>query len=258
VSVVPDPEEIETLHAEDRPSAASATAHRETEVVTLPQCADGQNPAAPRLEPPELVRGFFEQFGHPSGWLGGLAGLLMSRTSGDDKWVVNLLNIQPTDRVLDIGCGPGVTLQLLAERAAAGFLAGVDPSDVMLRQASRRNRHVLNQGRLELRRATAQHLPFPDGSFNKVGAVHSIYFWQSLEEGLREVRRVLHPAGRAVIAVRMRQLNAGRFDPSRYGLTEEDLDAVAGAAKTLGFREVTIKQQADLDRQTMAAVIAHK
>jgi ubiquinone/menaquinone biosynthesis C-methylase UbiE len=182
----------------------------------------------------------------------------MSRTVGDDRWVVDLLNVQATDRVLDVGCGLGVTLQLLAERADAAFLAGVDPSDVMLRQASRRNRHVLNQGRLELRRATAQYLPFPDGAFNKVAAVHSIYFWQSLDEGLREIRRVLNPAGRAVIAVRMRQVDAGRFDPSRYGLTEEDLHAVAGTAKTLGFREVTIERHADLDRQSMAAVIAHK
>jgi ubiquinone/menaquinone biosynthesis C-methylase UbiE len=111
---------------------------------------------------------------------------------------------------------------------------------------------------LELRRATAQDLPFQDGSFNKVAAVHSIYFWQSLDEGLREVRRVLNPHGRAVIAFRMRQVSAGRFDPSRYGLTDEDLDAVAGSAKTLGFREVTRERQADLDRQSMAAVIAHK
>jgi cyclopropane fatty-acyl-phospholipid synthase-like methyltransferase len=46
----------------------------------------------------------------------------MSRTAADDQWVVDRLDVQPTDRVLDVGCGPGVTLQLLAERAYAGLL----------------------------------------------------------------------------------------------------------------------------------------
>jgi SAM-dependent methyltransferase len=164
------------MHEEDLRDTGVASAPPNTETGAVsPRAADG-NPAAPRLQPSALVRGFFGQFGHPSGWFGGLAGLLMSRTVGDDRWVVDLLNVQPTDRVLDVGCGPGVTLQLLAQRADAGFLAGVDPSDVMLRQASRRNRYVLNQGRLELRRATAQYLPFPDGAFNKVAAVHSYLF----------------------------------------------------------------------------------
>jgi hypothetical protein len=72
--------------------------------------------ASSRLQPPALLRGFFGQFGHPSGWLDGLAGVLMSRTAKDDHWVVDLLDVQSGDRVLDVGWGPGVTLQLLAER----------------------------------------------------------------------------------------------------------------------------------------------
>ena len=218
--------------------------------------AQGGTRAAWRREPPSLLRGLFDQFGQPSGWLGGIAGLLMSRTANDDRWVVDLLDVQPTDRVLDVGCGPGVTLQLLANRASSVLVAGVDPSDVMLRQATRRNRGAIQQGRVELRRAGAGHLPFPDSSFNKACAVHSMYFWPSLEEGLRELQRVLTPGGRAVIAVRMRQASAGRLDPSRYGMTEQDLGTAVALLHTLGFGDVTVNRQADLDRQTMAAIVA--
>jgi ubiquinone/menaquinone biosynthesis C-methylase UbiE len=99
----------------------------------------------------------------------------MSRTANDDRWVVDLLEVQATDRVLDVGCGPGVTLHLLAEQACHGFVAGVDPSDVMLRQASRRNRPAVEQGRVELIRATDAQLPYPDGSFNRVCGAFGLF-----------------------------------------------------------------------------------
>jgi len=244
------------MYAENRGSADLS--RRETEIATAPPGVEVGNPAAPRLEPPSVLRGLFEQFGHPSGRLGALAGLLMSRTANDDRWVVDLLDVQPTDRCLDVGCGPGVTLQLLAERADAGLVAGVDPSDVMLRQASHRNRHALQEGRLELRQATAAQLPFQEGSFNRVCAVHSIYFWPSLAEGLRELQRVLTPSGRTVIAVRMQHANAGRLDPSRYGVTEQDLEAIVKHAEILGFQGASVRRRDALDRQTMAAIVAHK
>jgi hypothetical protein len=92
--------------------------------------------------------------------------------------------------------------------------------------------------------------------FSKVCVLRSIYFWPSLEDGLREVQRVLKPGGRAVIAVRMRQANAGPLDPSRYGLTEADLDAVVSATHALRFGGVSVERRANLDRQSMAAIVA--
>jgi ubiquinone/menaquinone biosynthesis C-methylase UbiE len=211
-----------------------------------------------RPAPPPLLGHLFEQFGRPSGVLGRVAGWLMARTDADDRWVVDLLDVEPTDRVLDVGCGPGVTIRLLAERATAGFVAGVDPSEVMVRQATARNRAAVAQGRVELRRAGVSELPYPDGHFTKACAVHSLYFWPSLEQGLRELRRVLVPDGRLVLAVRMRHPKASRFDPSRYGLTDADIEAIVGTLLSLGFQEVTTRTQPGLDRQTMAAVIGRR
>jgi hypothetical protein len=85
-----------------------------------------------------------------------------------------------------------------------------------------------------------------------------MYFCPSLEEGLRELQRVLTPGGRAVIAVRMRQASAGRFDPSCCGMTEQDLGTAVASLHALGFSDVTANRQADLDRQPMAAIVARK
>ncbi|MGH2371326.1 MAG: class I SAM-dependent methyltransferase, partial [Chloroflexota bacterium] len=106
---------------------------------------------------------------------------------------------------------------LLAERATAGLVAGVDPSEVMVRQATRWNRAAVRAGRVELRQGATAALPYPDAHFTKACALHSLYFWPSVAEGLREVRRVLAPGGLLALAVRMHRAEAGRFDPSRYG-----------------------------------------
>ena len=252
VSVV-DGGGIESVHEPDRGPVAAAVARLDAQASI-----ERSNPAAPQVQPPRFMRGLFEQFARPSGWLGGVAGFLMARTSNDDRWVVDLLDVQPTDRVLDVGCGPGITLQLLAQRVHTGFLAGTDPSDVMLRQAARRNRRAVAKGRVELRRGSAEHLPYEDGTFTKASAVHSVYFWPSLEQGLRELHRVLARGGRLVLAVRMRDESANRMDPSRYGLADQDLEAIVDQLQSVGFQGVSTRREAGLDRQTMAAIIARK
>jgi len=51
-------------------------------------------------------------FGRPQGALGRLGGIIMARTNGDcGAWVIELLEVRPNDRVLEVGFGPGVVIQ---------------------------------------------------------------------------------------------------------------------------------------------------
>jgi ubiquinone/menaquinone biosynthesis C-methylase UbiE len=126
--------------------------------------------------PSESPPGLFAQFGRPSGLLGRLAGWLMARTDADDRWVVDLLDVRPADRVLEIGFGPGIAIALLAERTTAGLVAGVDPSDVMAQQARRRSRAAVQAGRVVLCQGSATALPYADARFTKACAIHAVYF----------------------------------------------------------------------------------
>jgi ubiquinone/menaquinone biosynthesis C-methylase UbiE len=149
-----------------------------------------------------MIAAFMSQFKYPQGFLGGVAGWLMALKNRErNAWAVGLLDLQRSDHVLEIGFGPGWAIQQMAARATTGFVAGVDPSEVMVRQASRRNAAALRAGRVELRQSFNAPLPYGDARFDKVLAVNSMQFWPDALAGLQEVRRVLKPGGRVVITV---------------------------------------------------------
>ena len=64
-------------------------------------------PPAPAERPPGWLQPLFDQFARPSGWLGRLAGALMAKTDKDDRWIVELMDVRPTDRVLEVGSSHG-------------------------------------------------------------------------------------------------------------------------------------------------------
>src|SRR5829696_558763 len=86
----------------------------------------------------------------PKGALGWLGGHLMSQDRQLPTWVVELLDIKPSDRVLEVGSGPGIGLELVAAKAYQGRVVGVDPSETMLEMAHHRNRTQVEAGRIKL------------------------------------------------------------------------------------------------------------
>jgi ubiquinone/menaquinone biosynthesis C-methylase UbiE len=119
-----------------------------------------------------------------------------------NRWVVSLLDVQPTDRVLEIGFGPGIAIAELSRRVGdSGGVYGIDHSDVMLRQAARRNGAAIAAGRVTLTRASADQLPPTlGGPFDAILTVNSLGFWPAPAERLDELRRRLRPGGRIAIA----------------------------------------------------------
>ncbi len=116
-----------------------------------------------------------------------------------NEWTVSLLDLQPTDRVLEVGYGSGLTLQITARRVPQGYLAGVDSSQTMFGIASKRNARSIAAGRMELFVGSMEALSFPDNHFDKVYAVQVINYLPSLLQGLKELRRVTRPGGLAAL-----------------------------------------------------------
>lgn len=135
-------------------------------------------------------------FGRPRGLLGRLGGLMMARTNAAcAAWVVTLLDIQPEDRVLEVGFGPGVAIQLMTRLTPVSFVAGVDASQEMVEQAAARNRQDIESGRVQLQHGAADSLSFEDKLFDKTVAINSMQVWPDVMAGLRELERVLKTGG---------------------------------------------------------------
>ena len=124
----------------------------------------------------------------------------MARTnSACGAWIVGLLEVRPTDRVLEVGFGPGVVIQHLAQLASAGHVAGIDASKEMVEQARARNAAAIRKGGVSLRYGSVEYLPFDAESFDKALAINSLQLWPDATAGLREMRRVIKSGGRLAL-----------------------------------------------------------
>ncbi len=151
--------------------------------------------------------GWRAQFGHPRGRAGWLVGMLMARKNRDrGAWVRELLEPGAEDRILDVGCGPGVDVAALSERVR--YAAGVDVSTEMVRQARKRNADAIAAGRVEIACAEAAAMPFAQASFDKVCSTNSVQFWPDIPAALREIARVLRPGGTIAVAIQPRSPGA--------------------------------------------------
>jgi ubiquinone/menaquinone biosynthesis C-methylase UbiE len=114
--------------------------------------------------------------------------------------VVDRLDIQPDDRVLEIGCGHGVAATLVCERLDGGRLTAIDRSPKMIEAARRRNAAHVEAGRAEFLVASLEELELGERRFDKVFAVRVGLFHRDPERAHRLAERWLAPGGR-VLAV---------------------------------------------------------
>jgi ubiquinone/menaquinone biosynthesis C-methylase UbiE len=140
-------------------------------------------------------------FGRPHGLAGRLGGLILARGNRPfAEEIVAFLDVQPADRILEIGFGPGVAIALLANAAPGVRVAGIDVSYEMVEQARARNAAAISAGAVDLRHGTVERMPFEDNAFDLALAINSMQVWPDLDAGLREIRRVLRPGGRLALA----------------------------------------------------------
>lgn len=99
--------------------------------------------------------------------------------------------------VVDVGCGSGFHLPMLAARARR--VVGVEPHPGLVALARRRVASTRLQGTVAVRRGTAAALPVPDDAVDVVFSHWAYFFGPGSEPGLEEADRVLRPGGLQVV-----------------------------------------------------------
>ena len=132
----------------------------------------------------------------PTGKFGTLFARSMNSGHGPlTQWGLSHVDIDPTDYILDIGCGGGNTVNRLAGIASHGKVYGIDYSEVSVTVATRVNKKYIDREIVEIIQASVENLPFPGETFDLVTAVETCYFWPDLAENLKEIHRVLKTGG---------------------------------------------------------------
>jgi ubiquinone/menaquinone biosynthesis C-methylase UbiE len=201
-----------------------------------------------------LRRRIVSQFGKPRGILGGLVGLVMAKRSSNrerNRRTVELLQLRDTDRVLEVGFGPGLAIEMAARLASKGKVVGVDRSEMMLRQASRRNAEAIAAGRVELHLASAEALPAFAESFDKVMASNVLLFIEDPVATLRQWLGVIRPGGCIAITHQSRKPGATSADSAASA------ERVAADLWAAGFANLRI-ETLDMHPVNAACVLARR
>ncbi len=111
--------------------------------------------------------------------------------------ILQELALTPDDVLIEVGCGGGALLkEALKSNCRA---AAVDHSPEMVQLAQEVNHEAVAQGRLEVKQASADHLPFPDTTFTCAAMTGVLGFLPDPVTALREIHRVLVSGGRLVV-----------------------------------------------------------
>jgi ubiquinone/menaquinone biosynthesis C-methylase UbiE len=105
------------------------------------------------------------------------------------------LGNSPKDSILDVGCGPGILLTMLAASYPRSRLAGLDLAPEMIRIASERM-----GSRADIRLGDAESLPWENACFDYIFCIDSFHHYPNPKRALKEFHRVLKPQGQLILA----------------------------------------------------------
>jgi ubiquinone/menaquinone biosynthesis C-methylase UbiE len=156
-----------------------------------------------------------------------------------NAFAVQQLQLEPSDRVLEIGFGGGVILPALLN--AAAFVAGVDRSSDVIEWAQRHFAKAIKVGRAEFRQGNVESLPFEKAAFDKVCTVNTVYFWTSLDAGFAGIHRVLKRGGRVVVGFLPKERMERMGMPADIFTTRAPRDVIEALTKA-GFCDARVER----------------
>ena len=191
------------------------------------------------------------QFKQPHGPLGHLAGWIMATRPSNlerNDWTIDLLAIEPHHRVLEIGFGPGYAVAQIASRLTSGQIVGIDHSEVMLKQAQRRNAGPVRLGRVKLLCQSVADLKRLDGRFDRVFSANVAQFWDNRVSIFREILELLAPKAKVATTFQPRLPKATDQDAVRFA------ELVLEEMKAAGFPSVRLEYGPRVPVLTISAI----
>lgn len=186
-----------------------------------------------------ILRQFFKHCANPKGILGRVMLRVMNvGHEPPERKVRALIDWQKHWHVLDIGCGGGRNFSEILKLVSDGKVIGVDISDEAPRYSHSLNHAAVKAGSCKLFKASADHLPFQESSFECICAFETVYFWDDLSKAFAEVLRVIKPRGQFLIFVECTE--TGIWDKIVPGMIAHSAEGIRLQLLKAGFESVAV------------------
>ncbi len=186
-----------------------------------------------------------KQLAHPTGAFGVEVALGMNHLNQFiNKNTYDLLQINDSDKVLEIGLGNGKFIKNILNYGNNICYTGLDISHTMITEAKKLNDKFIKAGFVNLILADIEKMPFLKESFNKICTINTIYFWKNPTKALKEVYRILRKDGLFIISFRP-YIEGQSLNFSEYGFTEYKTEEVESIIHKANFKIVEKKSQSE-------------
>ena len=200
----------------------------------------------------------YEQFRKPVGGSGRRMLEQMNEHHRDlAEWALSTLPETDPKKILDIGCGGGMLLSLLAEKYRSK-LYGIDISEESVKMTSEFNADLVSSGRLTVSVDSVSDIPFENGTFDIVTAFETYFFWPDLANDLLEAGRVVAENGYILVVSEV--YPHPDFDDrngkliSAYGMNIIENRSLAEMIENAGFVVETI----EVEKENWVAFLGRK
>src|SRR5215216_4865550 len=174
------------------------------------------------------------QFKKPTGLFGIFTSNMMVKNNQKnyDKLIKDL-DLQPHNKLLEIGYGPGVGVQMIAKLCPTCTIHGIDFSKLMYKRASKYNKQYIDTGRAQLLYGDFLKASL-DNNYDKVFCLNVVYFWNDLTSPFEKVLSLLKKGGAFHIYMANENTLVEKRAPDSV-FNKYSIEQVRDALKAAGF-----------------------
>jgi cyclopropane fatty-acyl-phospholipid synthase-like methyltransferase len=145
------------------------------------------------------------------------------------------LDLQPGDKLLEIGYGPGLGINMIAKACTSCIIHGIDFSKLMYQRARRYNKQYLDDSSVLLQYGDFLKTPVVSSEYDKIFCLNVVYFWNELQEPFKKVLSLLKAGG--TFYIYMADRDALKKAPDAV-FNKYSIEQVVDALKSVGFANV--------------------
>lgn len=183
-----------------------------------------------------LLDALIKQGKNPEGFIGNMMIKIMNKAhSSMTLWGLRTIVIREDLPILDIGCGGGQTIHMLARSKPNCEIYGIDYAQRAVETSIQKNREAVATGKVRISQGEVSALPFDDELFGTITAVQTHYFWPDLKSDVPEVFRVLKKGGTFIIISEIYKIN---YHMKKYTKNDEVVELFQAS----GFQNINIHE----------------